>query len=148
MLKSCTYCGKIHDKKYICQEKEKAEKIRHDKMIDRQKKYNRKKVPDTENKFRWGRKWKKKAESIKRRDLYLCQACIRNLHGTVNQYNSHQLSVHHIVKLRDDYSRRLDDDNLITLCRMHHEMAEHGEIQASVLAEIAKVQCGEQEDTL
>ncbi|EOS27631.1 hypothetical protein C806_00078 [Lachnospiraceae bacterium 3-1] len=129
MLKSCTYCGKIHDKKYICPEKERAEKKR------------RKKSSDRENSFRWSRDWKQKAESIKRRDLYLCQACIRNLHGTVNQYNPHQLSVHHIVKLRDDYSRRLDDDNLITLCRMHHEMAEHGEIQASVLAAIAEEQC-------
>ena len=37
-------------------------------------------------------------------------------------------SVHHIVPLVEDYEKRLDDDNLITLCSRHHEMAEKGDI--------------------
>lgn len=133
MLKSCTYCGKIHDKKYMCQEKNTAIK-------NRQRKAN-----DIENKFRWSAEWKKKAEDIKRRDMYLCQACIRNIAGTSELYNPHDLSVHHIIKLRDDYNKRLDDDNLITLCRAHHEAAESGEIPADELRQIAEEQCKKSE---
>ncbi len=126
MLKSCVYCGRIHGRNYICQERKQAERGR------------AKLASDKENKFRWSGVWKKKAKEIKERDLYLCQACIRKLDGTVRQYNSECLSVHHIIKLRDDYGMRLDDCNLITLCRMHHGMADKGEIQASVLAGIIK----------
>ena len=109
MLKSCAYCGKIHDRKYLCPEKRQAGRER------------QRKASDKENRFRWGRGWKQSAKEIKKRDLYLCQACIKGLKGTVRKYNSESLSVHHIAKLREDYGRRLDDDNLITLCRMHHE---------------------------
>lgn len=126
MLKSCAYCGKIHDRKYLCPEKRQAGRER------------QRKASDKENRFRWGRGWKQKAKEIKKRDLYLCQACIKGLKGTVRKYNSESLSVHHIAKLREDYGRRLDDDNLITLCRMHHEMADRGEIPASALAGIIK----------
>ena len=37
-----------------------------------------------------------------------------------------------------DYDRRLDDDNLITLCRYHHEKAEKGLISRKKLLEIAQ----------
>ena len=45
MLKSCQYCGKIHDSKYICKEKP-----------------NRKKEVTEADKFRWTRLWQKKRE--------------------------------------------------------------------------------------
>ena len=35
---------------------------------------------------------------------------------------------------------RLDDDNLITVCGYHHEMAESGQIDRQALHEIAKEQ--------
>ena len=65
MLKSCSYCGKIHDSKYICKEKPKQ-----------------KKEVTEADKFRWTRVWQKKREDIKKRDLYLCQICIRELYNT------------------------------------------------------------------
>ncbi len=46
------------------------------------------------------------------------------------------LSVHHIVPLAVDYSMRLDDNNLITLCRSHHELAESGIISAAQLLQL------------
>ena len=49
-----------------------------------------------------------------------------------------ELSVHHIIGLRSDYDKRLDDDNLITLCRLHHEQAERGIVKAARLKELAK----------
>ena len=72
-------------------------------------------------------------EEIKERDLYLCRACAENIPPTIRQYNYEELEVHHIVKLADDYERRLDNDNLITLCVLHHKMADKGLIKPSQL---------------
>jgi hypothetical protein len=52
------------------------------------------------------------------------------------------LSVHHIVPLEEDSERAYDNDNLLTVCSVHHEMAEKNEIDRGLLMEIAK----EQED--
>lgn len=131
MLKSCTYCGKIHDRKIVCTQKQAAK----DKRM-------RKNTGRKEDIFRWGRLWKNKAEDIKKRDNYLCQVCIRGLYGTEVIYNPHELSVHHIISLSDDFERRLEDDNLITLCRKHHEMAEGGGIPLQILSGIAREQQG------
>lgn len=130
MLKSCKYCGKIHDRKIECRPKKEALKI------------YREKKDDVETRFRWTSAWKRKAEDIKKRDLYLCQVCKRELYDTEKRYNTEDLSVHHIVGLRQDYDKRLDDDNLITLCRRHHEMADDGRIPVAELREIAREQQG------
>lgn len=126
MKKVCSYCGRIHEKKYICQAKKMAIKTRQEKPAGEKR-----------HRFRSSGAWKKKAEQIKRRDNYLCQACIRQMSGTDLRYNTHALSVHHITGLKDNYDKRLDDDNLITLCRMHHDMAEHGELTAEALRRAA-----------
>ena len=47
------------------------------------------------------------------------------------------LSVHHIEPLEDDKERAFDEDNLITLCDVHHEAAEAGKVSRSFLHEIA-----------
>ena len=51
----------------------------------------------------------------------------------MRRYNSVGISVHHIIPLAVAWEKRLDDDNLITLCGLHHEMAERGEIKADEL---------------
>ena len=71
-----------------------------------------------------------------KRDLYLCVACRHKLPGTIRQFNNEDLSVHHIRPLNTNYELRLDDENLITLCRIHHEMAEKCEISADKLLNI------------
>ena len=111
MLKSCQYCGRIHDSKYICE-----------------KRASRKKQTTEADKFRWTSKWQKKRDEIKKRDLYLCQICIRELYNTVTKYNTEDLSVHHNIPINEDYNKRLDNNNLLTVCGYHHEMCESGEI--------------------
>lgn len=112
MLTSCKYCGRIHQKNYDCG-----------------KKPVRKKKPYTKmNRFRSTEAWKRKSVEIRQRDNYLCQICIRKLYNTIRQYNYDNLSVHHAIPITDDWDKRLDDDNLITGCSMHHEMMEDGTI--------------------
>lgn len=44
--------------------------------------------------------------------------------------------MHHAIPINQDWEKRLDDENLITLCAMHHEMSEDGEIPVAEILEI------------
>lgn len=123
MLKSCPYCGKIHDKKYNCPKKP-----------VRQRQDNR------QGKFRSTYKWTKKAQAVKRRDGYLCQVCLRGLYHPERRYESEGLEVHHIQTVASCYEKRLDGYNLLTLCERHHKMADAGKIPAKELQMIAAEQ--------
>lgn len=126
MLRSCKYCGRIHDSKVICKEKAVSSK--------------RKKEDNEQIKFRNKNVWKKKREHIKARDHYMCQACLHDiLHDGSRRINGDNLSVHHIKPLEEDKEREyaLDDDWLITLCEHHHKLADAGQIDANILHEIA-----------
>ena len=46
--------------------------------------------------------------------------------------------VHHAISLEEDFDKRLDNDNLITLCEEHHEQAERGEIPRAVILKIVE----------
>lgn len=120
MLKSCKYCGRIHDSKYDCGKKPKRQKPIND-----------------INKFRWSRQWREKRNQIVERDKYLCQVCKAN-----DKFTYNNLEVHHITPLEDDFDMRLDDDNLITLCEEHHEQAEHGEISREYLYRLLETAYG------
>lgn len=117
MLRSCKFCGKIHDIKFDCGKKPVRKKMKYTQA----------------DYFRRTQAWTDKAIEIKRRDNYLCQICLRNLYSTFNQYNYEMLSVHHAIPINTDWDKRLDDDNLLTLCKMHHDMAEDGEIPYEVV---------------
>lgn len=123
MLKSCSYCGKIHDSKFICPKKPKREY----------------KITDID-KFRSSKVWQKKREQINKRDNYMCQACIRKLYNTQIQYNYTGIEVHHIEPLAEQWDLRLEDDNLICLCSYHHKLAGKGLIPKEELKMIAKEQ--------
>lgn len=103
----------------------------HDSKYDCGKKPQRKKQGNNKDKFRWTQAWQRKREEIKERDKYLCQVCFRN-----NKYNYNDLEVHHAISLEEDFDKRLDNDNLITLCEEHHEMAESGEISRGMILNI------------
>lgn len=120
MLKSCKYCMRIHDSKYDCGKKPK-----------------RKKEGNEKDKFRWSRKWREKRNIIVERDNHLCLICKTN-----GRYNYSNLEVHHITSLEEDFDRRLDDDNLITLCEEHHELAESGEISKEYLYKLLESSYG------
>lgn len=119
MLKACKYCGRIHDSKYDCGRKP----------------IRRKKNTETD-KFHWSKMWQKKREEIRERDKNLCQVCIRGIYNTANRFNYEDLEVHHAKPIIEAWDERLENDNLITLCRMHHEMAEKNEIPFEAIKEI------------
>lgn len=127
MLKSCRYCGRIHDSKFDCGMKPKK----------------RKKSFTTKDRFRSTSAWQDKREHIRQRDNNLCQFCIRKLYfteGVDKQFQYNDLSVHHAIPMEEDYSKRLDDNNLITTCSKHHEMAEDGRIPLDVVLRVIKEQ--------
>lgn len=125
MLKSCQYCGRIHDSKYICPQKEQRIK-------DRQGKSKTK-----ADRFRWSKQWKDKRAEIRERDL-VCRVCEAGLYDPERKYETQDLSVHHIDSIESAWDSRLDNGNLITLCLRHHEMAERGDIPKEVLKNLAK----------
>lgn len=131
MLKACSYCGRIHDSKYICPQKEQDIKSRQS-----QRSKANKKVYD----FHRSHKWKGKSVAIRERDNYCCQICARGLYNPDRKYETDNISVHHIVPIAEDWDKRLDDENLITLCAKHHEKAEKGEIKKEELKKIAQDQ--------
>ena len=120
MLKSCKYCGRIHDSKFDCGRRPPKKKRQTD--ADR---------------FRWTSAWQQKREEIKARDHYLCQICRREFPP---RFTYGGLQVHHAVPLEEDYERRLDNDNLLTLCERHHELAESGEIPREEIQRIIREQ--------
>ena len=127
MKRSCPYCGRIHERNFVCPKKPVPQK--------------RMKHSTDQNKFRSKNAWTKKSVAIRKRDGYLCQICARGLYDPEKLYQTENLEVHHIVPLKNDYNLRLDDENLITLCGKHHEMAEAGLIPAGLLKRIAAEQC-------
>ncbi len=84
------------------------------------------------DRFRNTQAWRRKSAMILNRDYHCCRICF-----TAGKITTAELSVHHITPLAADYERRLDDDNLITLCRYHHELAERGAIKAALLKKLA-----------
>ena len=118
MLKTCSICGKIHDFNKVC------------------KRPYRYKKSSKSDRFRSAYEWKQKREEVKKRDKYLCQACINGYEGSPFLFNYKDLQVHHIVSIDEDYSKRLDSTNLITLCPMHHKKAEQGVITKEELLKI------------
>ena len=121
MLRSCKYCGRIVDENHKCPMKPK-----------------RKEEDSNIRRFRNSKSWTKKSEEIRERDRHLCQVCLLNKYDTMMTFNFKKLEVHHIIPLSKDFNKRLDNDNLITLCSYHHHMAEKGEIPVKELMGIVK----------
>ena len=114
MLKTCKYCGRIVEPKHRCIQKPKYDKK--DKEITA---------------FRNSREWKEKRKEIQQRDKNLCRYCLSK-----NRLVYDQIDIHHIVPLKINFEMRLDNDNLISLCRMCHEEAEAGKITKDELQKI------------
>ena len=128
MLKACQYCGRVHSKKLDCDRKIKT--LRERDAIQRERE-------DKIRSFRSSSAWKKKADAIRSRDSGLCLVCkdeLRRFGGKNGALIGED--VHHITPLAIDYDRRLDDGNLITLCRFHHEEAEAGEYSPEYLVKL------------
>ena len=116
MLKTCKYCGRVVQEYHRCLNKPKYDKK--DKEIVT---------------FRNSREWKEKRKEIQQRDKNICRYCL-----TKKRLVYDQIDIHHIVPLKINFEMRLDNDNLISLCRMCHEEAEAGTIPEDELKEIIK----------
>ncbi len=116
MLKSCKWCGRIHDTKFDCGKKPTHTKKRTHIV-----------------RFRSSGKWQRKRNIIISLDQGLCAMCKKE-----GQYIYEYLEVHHIVPLSEDWDLRLDEDNIITLCEKHHELADQGKIERQVLKKLIK----------
>jgi 5-methylcytosine-specific restriction endonuclease McrA len=114
MWKACSKCGKIHSTQEQC-------------LIGRQ--YGGGK----ERQLRSQYSWTEKSKEIREKANYLCEVCRDN-----NIYTYDNIEVHHIVKVRDDESLLLDNENLICLCKEHHIQADNGEIDQDYLRELAR----------
>ena len=126
MYKTCSHCG-IVPENHICPYRT-----------------YRKKERDTQaSRFRSSKAWTNKSIEVKKRDLYLCAVCMTGKYHTINTFNYDKLSVHHIIPLAEDYNKRLDERNLITLCSYHHKMAEDGEIPRDELLELVENKYGD-----
>ncbi len=117
-LISCARCGKVHEWGK-CTIKQEA------------KRYTIKNRTD-EQKFRSTARWQRKAAEIRSRDAELCKLCLYE-----GRITSRRLSVHHITPIKEDPERKLDDDNLITLCEEHHEEVEGKPEYVSLLYKLA-----------
>ena len=118
MKKACPYCGKIHDKDFLCVKKPVFKKYSGDNSR-------------SADIFRSSYQWKLKRIYIMKRDKYLCAVCLNE-----GRLCNDTLSVHHIQPLEKAFDLRLNDENLITLCEKHHEMAEKGDISAIKLKDL------------
>lgn len=120
MYKSCSRCGKIHDINYKCtHNKPKYDNHRYKTIAD---------MP------RYSFAWQKKSKEIKESSNYLCEVCL-----DLGAYNYSDLEVHHINKLREDPNSLLVNENLITLCKLHHMQAEKGHLSKEYLTKLAKI---------
>lgn len=98
--------------------------------------YKKREKDSKADRFRKSKGWTNKSIEIRQRDRYLCRVCEANLYNTIRQYNSSKLEVHHIIPVNEDYDKRLDNDNLITLCNYHHKLAEENYIPRDLLKEL------------
>ena len=78
------------------------------------------KYTDNYNAFYHSKEWQAVRRRVLQRDNYLCQVCKRA--GRITPATT----VHHIKAVRVDYSKRLDPNNLETICKACHN-AEHNE---------------------
>lgn len=76
--------------------------------------------------FYHSKEWRNKRKQVLLRDKYLCQSCLAK--GIVNPVKKGQrFYVHHIIELKDDWSKRLDMDNLQTVCSQCHIESHRGQ---------------------
>lgn len=113
-LKSCSRCGRFHQRDFVCL---------------KGKKYR----GGVERKLRSTFAWERKSEEIRKAATWLCEVCKRN-----GRYSYDGLAVHHIVKIKDDPERYLDNYNLISLCHQCHLDAEKGLIDPDYLFDLAR----------
>lgn len=114
MFKSCSRCGKIHlhgQQCYVGNVYRGGE----------------------ERQMRGTYAWKEKRKEIRERANHLCEVC-----RDQGEITYDDIEVHHIIKIRDDRGRFLENENLICLCKEHHKQADNGELATEYLFKLAR----------
>ncbi|MHB9946924.1 HNH endonuclease [Clostridium botulinum] len=122
LLKTCLKCNiKIpYSEKYCnkCKDKVKEEKKQYLKYYDEN-------IRDKKSiEFYNSKEWNIVREQVKQRDNGLCLMCLKN-----NKTASYDV-VHHIIELKEDYSKRISKHNLLCLCHECHNIV-HTEYKKS-----------------
>nr|DAM36791.1 MAG TPA: NinG recombination protein [Caudoviricetes sp.] len=76
--------------------------------------------------FRGSSQWKKKRLEILKRDHKQCCICGSKI----------GLQVHHIISLDINDKLKLENNNLITLCKLHHNQVHNGAYSTIYLANL------------
>ncbi|MBE5969750.1 MAG: HNH endonuclease [Lachnospiraceae bacterium] len=114
MFKACPKCGRLHPYNFVCETK---------------RTYN----GGDERKLRSKSRWTRKSLEVREKANFLCEVCKDN-----NKYVYDDLEVHHIVKVKEDETKLLDNYNLICLCQECHKKAEKNLIERAYLEALAK----------
>lgn len=82
---------------------------------NRHKEYKKYRIDDKEQRFYKSKEWNVIRSIIKDKDNGLCLKCLKN--KVISPMNT----VHHIEELKANWSKRLDEGNLISLCEQCHQ---------------------------
>ena len=119
MLRACSYCGRVHAGS--CAQRLEAEARR-----------ARRRKDGRATGLRNATAWKKARRWANERDRGLCRLCFED-----GKVETGYLETHHIVPLEEAPGLAFELDNLITLCRLHHEQAERGVVPRDRLRRLA-----------
>lgn len=106
LIKKCSGCGRIYqyDSCHLCPECRGKNARNDDDRI-----YNRRVRDKQSDRFYHSAAWKKLSKVVLARAGYKCAEC----GGLATE-------VHHVIEIKDDWSRRLDVSNLVALCTSCH----------------------------
>lgn len=110
----CKYCMKIHDREYECYAKSKYKRDR-----NRCRKNNMRLDKKIIDRFYSTNEWRKCREEVMKEANYLCEMCLE-----LGKITYKDLHVHHVIKVKDNWNKRIDKDNLIVVCPDCHRQIE------------------------
>ena len=109
----CNNCLIDINEKYCEKCKIKKEKEIKENRKDYFKRYNENR--DDIYSFYNSKEWTSIRAVVKQRDMGLCQVCL------MKNIIHYMTTVHHIIELKDNYSLRIDENNLISVCSSCHQ---------------------------
>lgn len=110
----CKHCLKIHCMELKCTQMQQHIRNRN---ANRRKQYNNK-HKEYSNCYN-STKWKKVREKALEQTNYMCAICLE-----LGKYNYKDIQVHHLEKIKENKNKIFELDNLIPLCREHHNQVE------------------------
>lgn len=110
----CKHCMKVHDREYECDAKSKYKRDK-----NKFRKNNMRLDKKIIDRFYSTSEWRRCREEVMKEANYLCEMCLE--FGKITYKDLH---AHHVIKVKDDWSKRADKDNLIVVCPDCHRQIE------------------------